>query len=259
MKLSIPTPQSFLYFLADSHLDYSMAPYQEFNEMLKKLESPEAIVLMGDLFKVWLAMPKYWADINREVMACLSELREKGVKIFFVIGNREVLLPRKWTAKAQATFPFNELIPNDCILEWGKLRYGIEHGDLINFNDEKYLRWRKIARGHAFEWFFRLLPAPMARRLAHKIEEGLSKTNQEFKITFPQQEIEHFAKTVLPNVDHYFVGHFHEDKTITIPGHPGAVHVVPDWLSKRAVLQIDRYGNQKKLYYQKGELVETPI
>jgi len=157
-------PQNNLYLVTDSHLDLDEAPYQEFVAMLAQLEDPQVVICLGDLFKVWLALPKFWGTINREVMQAFEQLRARKVEIIFVIGNREVLLPRKWNDSWKQQFPFTYLVHDDCALIWGEQRYGLIHGDTINRQDLNYLRWRKIARSRGFEAFFRLkrpLPNPI--------------------------------------------------------------------------------------------------
>ncbi len=244
--------QNNLYIVTDSHLDQDMAPYQEFITMLSSLENPGTLVCLGDLFKVWLALPKFWVTMHREVMAAFESLRSRGVVIIFVIGNREALLPRKWSEAWEKKFPFTHLIHDDCQVEWRARRYGFIHGDTINQQDLKHLRWRKIVRSRGFEWFFRAMPSPMARRVVNRLEQTLAQSNYKYKIGFPQKEVESFAREYLDEVDWYFVGHFHEDHQIRFPDKRGKLRVVPDWLTNRTVLQINPAGHILTLHFQNG-------
>ncbi|GIT71490.1 MAG: hypothetical protein Ct9H300mP28_13040 [Pseudomonadota bacterium] len=56
-----------------------------------------------------------------------------------------------------------------------------------------------------------------------------------------------FADSVLPDVDQYFVGHFHLDKLIEVDGCKSVLRVVPDWLSKRE--QCSELANMEKLKF----------
>ncbi|MBF0276978.1 MAG: metallophosphoesterase [SAR324 cluster bacterium] len=249
-------PQKNLYLVTDSHLDREEAPFYEFVAMLNQLENPQTVVCLGDLFKVWLAPPKFWGTIHHEVMGAFEALRRRQVEIIFVIGNREVILPRKWNDFWKQWFPFTHLVHEDCRLIWGGQRYGMVHGDTINRQDLNYLRWRKIARSLIFEWIFRSMPVPLARRIAHRLESSLAQSNQSFKIAFPENEIDRFARSVLQDVDWYFVGHFHQDREIQLSGVRGKMRIVPDWLSQRAVLKISPAGEIETLYFQNGEFVQ---
>ena len=78
---------------------------------------------------------------------------------------------------------------------------------------------------------------------------------EEFKIQFPEKEIKEFADSVVPDVDQYFVGHFHIDKLIKVDGCKSVLRVVPDWLSQRTVVRVSEHGEIEVLRYQNGSLV----
>ena len=244
--------QNNLYIVSDSHLDQDTAPYEEFITMLSSLENPGALVCLGDLFKVWLALPQFWLSMHEQVMAAFEILRSRGVVVIFVVGNREVLFPRKWNETWEKKFPFTHLVHDECRVEWRARRYGFIHGDSINRQDLNHLRWRKIVRSHGFEWFFRAMPGPLARWVADHLEQTLAQSNFKYKSSFPQNEVENFAKDVLDDVDWYFVGHFHQDHQIHLPGKRGILRIVPDWMSQRTILQINPAGHVRTLHFQNG-------
>ena len=98
------------------------------------------------------------------------------------------------------------------------------------------------------------MPAQLAAWVADTLEAKLADTNKEFKIHFPEKEMKEFADSVLPDVDHYFVGHFHLDKFIEVDGCKSVLQVVPDWLSQRTVLRVSEHGEIEVLRYQNGSL-----
>ncbi|MDP7157288.1 MAG: hypothetical protein QF922_03575, partial [SAR324 cluster bacterium] len=101
--------------------------------------------------------------------------------------------------------------------------------------------------------FFRNLPGPLARKLADHVEASLNHTNREFKITFPEDEAERFAKQVLPGTDGIFIGHFHLDRKIHISGCDATLRIVPDWLAQRTVLRLDLEGQIERLRFANGQ------
>ena len=129
-----------------------------------------------------------------------------------------MLLPGKFTERWKKKLPFTHLIRNDWLLNWGQKRYGFIHGDTINYNDRQYLRWKAISHSRIVESFFQMLPGPVARWVAEYIESILVETNKEYKVHIPEKEIREFAENVLPEVDQYFVGHFHLDRKIKVDG-----------------------------------------
>jgi len=104
---------------------------------------------------------------------------------------------------------------------------------------------------------FRIMPGAMARWIAAKVEAMLAGSNRKFKISFPDQEVVNFAKQVLPGVDHYFVGHFHLDRVIRVPGESGILRIVPDWLATRKLLKLNPDGQLSSVVFQEGVFQET--
>jgi len=78
----------------------------------------------------------------------------------------------------------------------------------------------------------------------------LVNTNQEYKVHYPTAEIQEFAESVLPEVDQYFVGHFHLEKEIKVEGSSGVLRIVPDWLSQRKVLKLNPAGELEVLRFK---------
>ena len=252
--INVPEPEGNLYIIADSHLDESIAPAKEFVEMLSKLENPHTVVFLGDLFKIWLAPQKFWTDLHHQTMKGFERLRDSGSNVVFIAGNREMLLPRKLTERWKKIIPFTHLSHSDWFLNWGQKRYAFIHGDTINYNDSQYLRWKALTHNIIFETCFRAIPGTLARWIAGRIETMLVNTNQEYKVHYPTAEIQEFAESVLPEVDQYFVGHFHLEQEIKVEGSSGVLRIVPDWLSQRKVLKLNPAGELEVLRFENGTL-----
>ena len=251
-ELRVPHGAGAVYLVADSHLGDARAPAEGFLAMLERLPDARLVVLMGDLCKVWLALPKFWDRQARAIMAGLQALRERGVPVWFVVGNREFFLPRDAAGAQRRGLPFDAIVPDAAVLRWGERRYGLSHGDLVNRRDAQYLRWRRVARSAAFEAVFRAIPGPLARRIAVALERTLASTNQEIKIGYPTDELEAFAAAVLDGLDGFFIGHFHRDETIRVPGRSATLRIVPDWFSRKQVLRLQPDGLAELLTFPGG-------
>ncbi len=248
-----PEGEGYVYLIADSHLGDRRAPSGEFFSMLEALPHAKLVVFLGDLFKVWLALPKFWDEEVRGILGGFENLRRRGTPILFVMGNREYFLPRNGAGAAARALPFDYIAQGACILTWGKRRYGMTHGDVINRKDHRHLKWRWITRGFWFEWLFRAMPGPLARAVAEWLERAAGKTNREIKITYPLEEIEAFAATALPGLDGFFVGHFHRDETISLEAGGPVLRIVPDWHSRRTVLRLDAAGELVPIHFGQAE------
>lgn len=248
--LNVSEPEGLLYIVADSHLDDQNDSAREFVEMLTKLENPHTVVFLGDLFKIWLAPPKYWTDLHRQVIFGIECLKKRCINVVFISGNREMLLPKKFTDIWKKKLPFTHLSLNDFFLNWGQKHYGFIHGDTLNYNDRKYLRWKAISHSRTVETIFHMMPGPVANWIAERIESMLVETNTEYKVHFPEKEIRQYAKNVLPKVDQFFVGHFHLDRKINVVGCSSELRIVPDWLSQKKVIRINPEGEIVVLRFQ---------
>ena len=116
------------------------------------------------------------------------------------------------------------------------------------------MRWKALSHNRAFEALFRIMPAQVARWIAERLEAMLVETNKEFKIHFPEKEMQEFAASVLPEVDQYFVGHFHLDRLIEADGCSSVLRVVPDWLTQRTVVRVREQGEIEVVRFQNGIL-----
>ena len=240
--IPVEGPGDAAYLVADAHLGSGQSTAAEFIAMLELLERPRMLVFLGDLFTVWLAAPKYWDEPTRQVLQAFARLRQRGVPIVFVVGNREFLLPRGPHALASSGLPFDAVLPGAGVLTWAGRRYGITHGDVVNRADAQYLKWRWIARSLPFELMFRAMPGGWARKISLKLERGLATTNQEIKIQYPAQELRAFAQAALPGLDGYFIGHFHRDEVVRVPGQDATLRIVPDWFSRKRLLRLEAGG-----------------
>lgn len=249
-EISVAPGKGYVYLIADSHLGDVRAPTGPFFEMLGELRDARLVVFLGDLFKVWLAMPKFWDRHMCEILAGFQTLRDSGVPIMFVVGNREFFLPRNAAQARRRQVPFDHIVEGACVLRWGNRRYGMTHGDIINRADIRHLKWRRFSRGRLFEILFRIMPGWLARGIAHRLERSMAKSNVEIKVQYPIGEIKAFAETVISGLDGFFVGHFHRDEIISVPNTKAKLRIVPDWHSRKIVLRLDSKGKITALRFQ---------
>ncbi len=237
----------FVYLVADSHLGAAQAPPEGFIAMLRALPQARAVVFLGDLFQVWLGLPKFWDPSARAVLGAFGALRAQGVRIIFIVGNREFFLPATAEEARRRGLPFDWIVPGACVLTWHGRRYGLTHGDLASRRDVPYLKWRYFSRSRGFEAVFRALPGPLARRIAQRLERALATTNREIKIQYPADDLQAFAQAVVPGLDGFFIGHFHRDEVFRVPGQPAVLRIVPDWYSRKALVRLDAQGQTETL------------
>jgi len=252
-EFTVPEGEGYVYLIADSHLGTTGTPTGEFFEMLEALPDARMVIFLGDLFRVWLAMPKFWDRHNRQIIYGFRRLQRTGVPILFVVGNREFFLPESPKAIRRRRLPFDFIASEACVLNLDGKRYGMAHGDMINRNDTRHLKWRRISRSKPMEWLFWMIPGWLARSIANQLEKALAKTNMEIKVQYPLDEIQAFAEAVIPGLERFFVGHFHREELLDTPGKPGSFVLVPDWFSRKMLYRLKGTGEISRLTFVRGE------
>ena len=74
-------------------------------------------------------------------------------KIFFICGNRDYLIGKKFAKETNIT-----ILPDHQLIKLGKEKVIILHGDTLCTDDKKYQRFRKFSRSWLSKKVFLLLP-----------------------------------------------------------------------------------------------------
>ena len=93
-------------------------------------------------------------DTNQfnKVITLLKEISNKS-KIFFICGNRDYLIGKKFAEDTNIT-----ILPDHELIKLGKDKTIILHGDTLCTDDKKYQRFRKFSRSWVSKKVFLLLP-----------------------------------------------------------------------------------------------------
>lgn len=193
-----PDPSRPLILVADPH--WSGDTFPGLRETAAAHPGADWLFL-GDLFDVWVGLPSMETGPERAFLAWVDERRRAGAWVGGWLGNREYFLDRH-----AARF--------DLLGEGtgGRLEgegLAFEHGDLINAEDRAYRTWNLLSRSGVLWAFFRLLPGPLARGLAGRIEAKLRTTNREYKLAFPEAAFRAAAEAQAPAT--FLTGHFHTE------------------------------------------------
>ena len=66
-----------MFIISDSHIDADSAP--RFFAMLDRLESrPEAVIFLGDIFELWIALPGYEEAHHQRFLDWVDRRRAAG-------------------------------------------------------------------------------------------------------------------------------------------------------------------------------------
>ena len=221
--------------VADAHLGGPGGPAEEMVEQLRALPEQGAtrLVLLGDLFHVWIGDRRYETAEIRAVVDALRWLRSQGVRVDYIEGNRDFFLDG---SDYEDAFDGLHL---ELEVEQGGRRFLFVHGDGLNEKDRKYRFWRWLSKSPPSRFLFRRIPGPLARRIVHSTEQQLAKSNFHHKSRIPVEVLEHFAaERLAAGLDEIVLGHFHDEFDLAVAG--GRIRVMDAWFHHRTMQWIGR-------------------
>jgi UDP-2,3-diacylglucosamine hydrolase len=228
---------SDLIVVADSHLSGEDSATEDFVRFLSEQgPTAEAVILAGDIFDLWVARQALELPFHREVIRAVTALRDRGVRVDYVQGNRDYFVAHRYPDG-----PFRQVAEESLTIRHGGRTIHIAHGDLVNPDDRQYLRWRRFSRSAPVRGLFGALPGPLASSLSLRLERRFRTTNQAFRIRFPEEHARRYARQVFTEgADTIVLGHFHQQRELEFPD--GKLFVLPGWREDRAYLRIDDAG-----------------
>jgi UDP-2,3-diacylglucosamine hydrolase len=225
-------------YIGDVHLEPGDPDLAAFNRMLERLAAEcTALVLMGDLFTLWIGQPGLQGPHHTAVLETLRAIRKRGVETHYIEGNRDFGIGGLFRGDAFDTSDEHGL----GLRVAGRSLWAI-HGDLANTADWQYRSWRGISRFAGFWWCFNMLPAGRRLAVAERLERTMRGTNLAHKREFPTELISSYAESFVARGHRDVVlGHFHVEKHWVLDD-GAAVWVLPEWKGSRRHLLADPDG-----------------
>ena len=236
-------PGSDLVFVGDVHLDRDDADLPAFLAYLRGLTPGVGrVVLMGDLFNLWIGAPELEQEHHRAVIACLSDLRSRGTEIHYLEGNRDYRIARAHRGDA-----FDDVGDAGLREDWGGRSLWAAHGDLVNRKDLQYRAWRRASRSTAAWWIYSAIPRARRFAIAESVERKMRATNAEMKREFPEALIRNYAARHLQASGSAVVlGHFHVERDLRAgPTGESRIFVLPEWKGSRRHLRVTSAGTMR--------------
>jgi UDP-2,3-diacylglucosamine hydrolase len=147
-------------FISDLHLDPARPQITDlFGKFIDtEARHADALYILGDLFEAWVGDDDP-SDVGGFVAGKLRSLRDAGVPVYFMRGNRDFLLGAAYANRAGMT-----ILPDPAVV----LLHGeptlLMHGDLLCTDDVAYQQFRAQTRNP--EWQRQFLSQPLPARLA---------------------------------------------------------------------------------------------
>ncbi|MCL2892541.1 UDP-2,3-diacylglucosamine diphosphatase [Brenneria tiliae] len=236
-------------FIADLHLNIDQpAITAGFLRFLRhEAVNADALYILGDLFDAWIGDDDP-QPLHATVADALRTLHQQGVPCYFVHGNRDFLLGRRFARRSGLT-----LLPTENVLDLYGRRILILHGDTLCTDDRAYQKFRRRVHNPLIQRFFLLLPLRLRLRIAEKMRAASQRANQHKS----QQIMDVNPQQVIARLQHYQVSTMIHGHT-----HRPAIHqIVADHFSaQRAVLGAWHHeGSMIKVTEHDIELIFFPF
>ncbi|AJI96050.1 UDP-2,3-diacylglucosamine diphosphatase [Yersinia ruckeri] len=132
----------------------------------------DALYILGDLFEAWIGdddpQPLY-----REIASALKTVQEQGVPCYFIHGNRDFLVGKRFAAESGMI-----LLPEQQRLDLYGHKILILHGDTLCTDDTDYQHFRRRVHNPLIQWLFLSLPLSLRLRIAASMRKNSRQNNQ---------------------------------------------------------------------------------
>lgn len=203
------------YFIADIHLSDSEPVADSFNisagffSFLETLPKYSELYILGDLFDYWVG-DDVNSKLQNQVADALKLLSQRHIKKYFVHGNRDFLLGKRFADSCDMIL----LSDINCLAKQnGKIVF--LHGDLLCTDDHQYQKFRKVMHNRWLQKLFLMMPLFIRLKIAEKLRQQSRERNQvksAYIMDVNQQTVVSMMK------------HYHADIMVHGHTHKPAVH-----------------------------------
>ncbi|WNC73512.1 UDP-2,3-diacylglucosamine diphosphatase [Thalassotalea psychrophila] len=230
------------YFIADLHLTQEREDITDCFLSFLRNEAPKAekLYILGDFFEFWVGDDdddKFVLDIAAQ----LKVLSANGTDLFFIVGNRDFLLGKKYAKKAGMT-----LLPDIQVIDLYGTKAVIMHGDSLCTNDLEYMKFRKKSRSWWWQTIVRCLPLSTRKNMARKYRAKVAMRPENHK---PQEIMDVTPIEVVKTLEQYnsqlmIHGHTHRPDVhqLSANGKDAQRIVLGDWYEQGSYLKVTENG-----------------
>ena len=229
-------------FIADLHLDPSRPQITDLFERYladEEVRHADALYILGDLVEAWIGDDDD-AELPARIAAATRAVRDAGVPVYFMVGNRDFLLGPAFAARAGLT-----LLDDGTVHDIHGRRTLLMHGDVLCTDDIAYQAVRRQVRTP--EWQAQILAMPLqARRaFAAKAREDSKAHTGNTMESIMDVNADAVAETMRKaGVTRLIHGHTHRPAVhdFQLDGAPAQRIVLGDWYEQGSVLRVDADG-----------------
>lgn len=220
-------------FVADVHLCESRpaASARFFDFLRDKVSQAQSLYILGDLFESWVGDDDLAAPLHQSVITHLADLSARGVKIYFMHGNRDFMLAAHFARLCSM-----QLLSDPVVVDLYGTPTLLTHGDTLCTADVNYQRYRRMVRHPWMMKLLRALPLNLRQAMAQRARAGSEQAKAHKSSTImdvdPEAVIALFKQYGVQRMIH---GHTHRpaQHSMEIQGIHYERWVLPDWYGER--------------------------
>ena len=231
-------------FISDLHLHpEDKAITQRFNQFVEWAKThTKAVYILGDFFHVWPGDDAL-DEWSHGIAMRLASLKQQGIALFFMPGNRDFLLGERFAKLADMV-----LLTEPTVITLGDERVLLVHGDRYCTRDRGHQWLRKLTRNRWFPFLFLKLPLTFRARLVNTVRNH-SQSNRSKPSAWMDVVADDLLLHMMKlNVNIVVHGHTHKPG-LTLHESQGAIfrqYVLSDWDDNPLLLC---YDNPEGLYF----------
>lgn len=239
--MTLATKKDVTYFIADLHLTQHRADITTcFISFLEKdAIQAKTLYILGDLFESWIGDDDD-SPFVAKVASALLTLKLSGTTIYYIHGNRDFLIGKKYAKKSGMI-----LLPEIKLIDLHGHKSVVMHGDTLCIDDIDYQKFRKKSRSWWWQAMIKSLPLSVRRKIADnyrkKSSAATAMKSQEIMDVNTLEVIKCLEKN---NCQWLIHGHTHRPfvHNITANNQPAKRIVLGDWYEQGAWLKVTNDG-----------------
>ncbi|EOH3173647.1 UDP-2,3-diacylglucosamine diphosphatase [Enterobacter asburiae] len=228
-------------FIADLHLQTEEpAITAVFLRFLRgEAKSADALYILGDLFEAWIGDDDP-NPLHREMAAAIRALVDSGVPCYFIHGNRDFLIGKRYARESGMT-----LLPEEQVLDLYGRRVLIMHGDTLCTDDTGYLAFRAKVHTPWIQKVFLALPLFIRNRIAARMRAGSKAANSSKSMTIMDVNPQAVASVMEKHGVQWLIhGHTHRPDvhSLIANGEPAHRVVLGAWHTEGSMVKVSPEG-----------------
>lgn len=229
-------------FIADLHLDPSRPQITALFERYlagDEVRHADALYILGDLVEAWIGDDDD-AELPARIATATRAVRDAGVPVYFMVGNRDFLLGPAFAERAGLS-----LLDDGTVHDIQGRRTLLMHGDVLCTDDLAYQAVRRQVRTP--EWQAQILAMPLQARRAFAAkarEDSKAHTGSTIESIMDVNAQAVAGAMRKAQVSRLIHGHTHRPAVhdFRLDGAPAQRIVLGDWYEQGSVLRVDQAG-----------------